>query len=170
MSYINMDHAGWVQRQIEASKRQKPTAAERRAASEAKGWHAAPDHLNTFQQRALNLLGIVGGGIYNAPIGWSGVRWGERQIIVPWRSKGLGTFDFSDLTTFVFLCHEARIRGYVCAGGPGMLSLWLTERESTGGYSRRHPNLDEALAAWRRQFPVDHPIRYCEPAPEVASA
>lgn len=161
MTYIDMDHAAWVERSNAAYKSRKPTAAQRRAAAEGKGPFAAPDKLTPFQVRAFDILGIVGGGIYNAPISWNSVHWMPRQIIVPWRNNnGFGTWDFMGLTRFVFLCHEARIRGYLEAGAPGCLWVWLSERSHEGAMHVRHPNLDEAVAAWRREFPADHPIVY----------
>jgi len=168
MSYINMDHAGWVESNIAASKRQKPTASDRRKAADRKGWYAAPDQLNPFQRRAFTILGIVGGGIYNAPIGWDGLVWAPRYIICSWR-KGFGTFDFSDLTRFVFLCHEARIRGHIGPSGPGLLEVALHERVSLGDMSLRHPSLDEAIAEWRTSFPVNHSVIYSDPVPELAA-
>ena len=159
--YVEMDHAGWVQKHLDAVRQHKPTAAQRRAASESKGDFAAPEQLNAFHKRAFDILGIVGGGIYNAPISWGAVYWAPRQIIVPWRFNNVfGTFDFSGLTVFVFLCHEARIRGYLESGAPGGLKIWLSERSHEGGVSQRHPSLDEALADFRRWFPVDHPTTY----------
>lgn len=159
MSYINMDHAEWVDSSIAASKRQKPTARDKRHAADHKGWFAAPDQLNPFQRRAFTILGIVGGGIYNAPIGWDGLIWNPKFIICSWR-KGFGTFDFSDLTHFVFLCHEARIRGHIGPSGPGLLEVALHARVESGAYSLRHPNLDEAFAEWRESFPSDHSVCY----------
>lgn len=170
MSYIHMDHAGWVESSIAASKRQKPTARDKRNAAQHKGWFAAPDQLNPFQRRAFDILGIIGGGIYNAPIGWDGLIWHPKFIICTWR-KGFGTFDFSDLTRFVFLCHEARIRGHIGPSGPGLLEVALHERSADGAFSQRHPNLDEAIAEWRASFPIDHPIVYCDkPIPEPAES
>lgn len=168
MSYINMDHAGWVENNIAASKRQKPTARDKRHAAEHRGWYAAPDKLNPFQRRAFDILGIVGNGIYNAPIGWEGLTWHPQFIICSWR-KGFGTFDFNELTHFVFLCHEARIRGHIGWSGPRLLEVALHERAAAGSMSQRHPNLDEALAAWRDVFPADHPLVYRTPPVEAAA-
>lgn len=162
--YINMDHAGWVQRNIDAARQHKPTAAQRRAAVESKGYFGAPKELNAFHRCAFDILGIVGGGIYNAPISWDAIHWGPRQLIVPWRFNNVfGTFDFSGLTVFVFLCHEARIRGYLESGAPGGLKIWLSERSHEGGVTQRHPSLDEALADFRKWFPADHRTIYQRP-------
>lgn len=159
MSYINMDHAGWVERNIEASKKQRPTKRDERAAREHKGWFAAPDVLTPFQRRAFDILGIVGGGIYNAPIAWDGVAWAPNYLHLPWR-KSLATWDFMELTQFVFLCHEARIRGSIGTHSPRHLVIGLHERRHEGGMATRHPNLDEAVAAFRAEISAAHPINY----------
>jgi hypothetical protein len=162
MSYVNMDHAGWVESSIAASKPRATKAELRKAKEENRGWAAAPDKLNAFQTRAINILGIVGGGIYNAPIGWNGFRWSARSISCSW-FKGMGTFDFSDMTRFVFLCHEARIRGHVAPLARQYLEISLHERGAAGGMASRHPSLDEAIAEWRTSFPSDHSIVYRAP-------
>lgn len=154
--YASYDHARWVQSSITALKASEPGAKERRAAAEHKGWYAAPEELNDFQRRAIGILGIVGGGIYNAPIGWKSVYWAADFIAVPWRNS-LATFDFSELTTLVFLCHEARIRACV-APRPLYLEITLSQRMDVGDVSRRHPGLDEALLQFRGWFSADHPI------------
>lgn len=159
MSYINMDHAGWVERNIAASRKNKPTAKERRMARDRRGWHAAPDALNSFQRRAFDILGIVGSGIYNAPIFWDGLIWAPRYIICSWRN-GLGTFDFNELTTFVLLCHETRIRGHISAKTHRHIEIALHERVATGSMGNRHPDINEMLDGWRKVFPQDHSIRY----------
>lgn len=164
MSYINMDHAGWVERNIAASKNRKPTPREKRAAAEHLGWFAAPDTLNPFQRRAFDILGIVGNGIYNAPIVWKSVYWDRRTICVSWHNS-LGTFDFMALTRFVFLCHEARIRGEISSKGFHHVEIMLSERSHKGAISQRHPSLDEAIAEFRSEFQTSHSINY---APAVA--
>lgn len=161
MGYINMDHAGWVQRNIAASKSHKMLAADRRRLAENKGWHAAPDELNPFQRRAFDILGIIGSGIYNAPISWDTVYWTPRAISVSWR-KTMATFDFTALTQFVFLCHDARIRGDIGPRGR-YLEVHLSERTASGAMHERHPSLEEAVAAWRVDVPLYHPITYRTP-------
>lgn len=167
MSYIHMDHAGWIENEKAAWKKYKPTSRDLRAAAEHKGWYAAPDQLNEFHRRAFDLLGIVGGGIYNAPIVWKSVVWHPSFLCIPWR-QSLATWDFSALTRFVFLCHEARIRGDI---SPSMrhLEIHLSARRHEGGMAQRHPDLDEAVAAWKAEFPRDHILRYCAPPAAVAA-
>lgn len=164
MSYVRMDHAAWVQSNNEAYKRRKPTAHEKRQAQIGKGPLAAPDQLSPFQARVMDILGMVGGGIYNAPIAWESVIWNYgRGLSVIWhQGNGLATFDFNFLTRLVFLCHEARIRCEIENGGPRMFRLSFWQRSATGGMAERHPNLEEAIAEFREYLPNDHRIIFTE--------
>lgn len=167
MSYINMDHAGWLEDAIRGHKLRKPTARERKLAAEKScGWYAAPDQLNEFQRRAIDILGIVGGGIYNAPISWETAYWRNDFIQVNW-GVCLGTFDFTQLTTFVFLCHDARIRGCIGPKTFNQVELTLSRRAiEPRCFARHHPNLTEAITTWRAAMPLNHAICY----PEVEEA
>lgn len=162
MSYFNMDHTGWVESNIASSKRMKPAAAARRRQQESRGWLAAPDQLNPFQRRAIDIFGIVGNGIYNAPISWDTFYWSDRFLVAPW-SNPLATFDFTALSKLVFLCHEARIRGEIRAKVFHHIEISLGERVAEGGMPQRHPNLDEAISQFREDLGAEHPIRYAEP-------
>jgi hypothetical protein len=163
MSYVQMDHAGWVQRQIDACRRswvrrpmRKP---ELKALAQRKGWPGAPEKLSLFQARTFDILGIVGGGIYNAPIDWDNVEWLPfAALALPWRGD-MATWDFEQLTTLLFLCHEARIRLDISAHRPHHLLLMFHQRSATGGIGKRHPNLAEAITDFDRRVPEDHPIR-----------
>lgn len=160
MSYANMDHAEWVQHQIGPSKlRLRP--AERRKTN---GWAAAPEQISVFHAKVFDILGIVFGGIYNAPITWATVEWNySTGIGVPIRNQGLATYDFMELTSLVFLAHEARIRASVEPHGMNGIMLLFFPRKHDGGMSRQHPNLDEAVAAFRKNMPATHRIFYTEP-------
>lgn len=173
MGYDNMDHGGWVQDQIDAvrgaviSGRRKWTAKDLRAKGAGKGWAAAPIQLNDFQHRAFRILGIAGGGIYNAPISWDGLSWGVKFIYVPWAHE-LATFDFQALSSMVFLAHDAAIRVAIQPHTPRHLLIGLFERvpTSTPGDLRmtvRHPTLKGAVEAHRERFPFDHPIHALVP-------
>lgn len=165
MSYATVDHAGWVERNIAASK--SMLSARKRRADNTRGWSAAPECLSPFQAKVMDILGMVGGGIYNAPIAWDGVQWRcGRGIAVPWRRHGgLSTFDFSELTRLVFLCHAARIRCCINVHGPSHFLLMFHPRSHHGAMGERHPNLDEAVADFRAYLPADHRILYREEEP-----
>lgn len=168
MSYATMDHAGWVQSNLphhkKAARNQKPSCDR---FGYAKGWHGAPDKLSDFHARAFDILGMTFGGIYNAPIAWDTVKWkgwGRDAIAVSVRTD-LATFDGAALTRLVFLCHEARIRCEIRPNGPRHLLLAFWQRTDRGGTAGRHPNLDEAVAAFKRYLPADHRIIYSRPEP-----
>lgn len=168
MSYDFMDHAGWVEQAIAMRQKHKPTAIEARNAAEGKGWHAAPKRLNEFHHRALTILGIIGGGIYNAPILWGGVYWAHPYILVaPWRGH-LATFDFQGLTDAVLLAHDARIRLEIRARGQSLELLLHNrgERDDSERLGNGHPSLEQATAAHRARFPFDHPIHCSLRVPE----
>jgi len=165
MSYATMDYAGWVEEVNAAGKLQNAKRKPKRDQyGGLLGYAAAPDKLSEFQAKAMDILGIPRGGIYNAPISWETVDWnccGGLSLI--WKG-GMSTFDFNALTMFVFLCHEARIRGDISPAGPHMLRITMTPRAHAGGFAKRHPDLDEAVAEFREYLPVDHRIRYRAPA------
>lgn len=164
-----MDHVRWCESNIAAGKSLATTAKDIRKGKEGIGFLAAPDKLNDFQRRAITILGIVGNGIYNAPIVWNSIQWNPRFICVTWWGT-LSTFDFVALTQLVLLAHEARIRATVAPKSFKYLELRLHEKSHVGGYADRHPSIEEAVAGFRAAFGEDHPVRYPMPErlPEIA--
>lgn len=154
MSYAAMDHAQWVSSNILPYQKRKP------------GQPRMPEQLTEFMARVIDICGMVGGGIYNAPINWDKVDFGVHakpgwgRMFVPWRDGRLATFDGHQLTLLVMLCHEARIRCEVQARSWGHLLLSFHERGHDGGTAARHPGIDEAVAAFRRYLPEDHRVIY----------
>ncbi|WP_246524996.1 hypothetical protein [Sphingobium phenoxybenzoativorans] len=153
-----MDHAGWV----EDNNRAFNSVNRNR-----RSFRPAPEKLTEFQAKVMDILGMVGGGIYNAPINWEKVSWGtgiwHSGIFVPWRDGRMATFDFYPLTNLVFLCHEARIRCEIRAKAAGHFELSFFQRSHEGGMSERHPNLDEAVAAFREYLSPEHRVVYRQP-------
>lgn len=166
MSYATMDHAGWVEsnnrglNQINAKRR---------------GFKPVPEQLSPFQAKVMDICGMVGGGIYNAPINWDKVEWGAGasasfgMVIVPWRDGRMATFDARELTWLVLLCHEARIRCDVRAQAHGYFQLIFHQRGHDGHMFARHPNIDEAVATFREYLPENHRIIYRAPADQPAT-
>lgn len=150
-----MDHARWVEQNNAAA---NEIYAKRRA------YKPAPEKLSRFQAKVMDILGMVGGGIYNAPIKWEKVIWGSGRwssgMFVPWRDGRMATFDFYALTHLVLLCHEARIRCEIRAKSAGNFELSFFQRSHEGGMAGRHPSIDEAVAAFRDYLPADHRIIY----------
>ena len=163
-----MDHAAWVQRNIAAVKKQRSDAKPRRnSRGRVVGWHAAPEVLSPFQASVMNILGIVGGGIYNAPINWETMEWSWGDgLSLAWENS-LSTFDFQSLTGLVFLCHDARIRCTIEPCGPRLLRLSFWQRSHDGGSNVRHPSLEEAVASHRGEVSLAHPLIYRPVAAEA---
>lgn len=159
MSYQNMDHAAWVEDSNRSHKKRHATGRSKKALY----WQKVPETLSPFQAKVMDILGIVFGGIYNAPIAWGSVQWnygGHGLAVTLTHSNGLSTFDNSALTKLVFLCLEARIRGQVQPGGFKSITLSFWQREGAGAMHTRHPNLDEAVKEFRDYMPIDHRIFY----------
>lgn len=162
MSYQTMDHAGWVENN---------NAAANRIFGHRKTYKPAPEQLTPFQGRVMDILGMVCGGIYNAPISWEKTDWNAgRGVFVTLRDNGFATFDFHRLTALVFLCHEARIRCEISAKTRGYFEIGFWQRSHEGGMSERHPNLAEAVEAFRTYLPADHNIIYTAHEPKSEAA
>lgn len=171
MAYEGFDHAGWVQLQIAASKMHLTPAA-KRSAKDGKGWGAAPAILNPFHRQCFSILGIMGCGIYNAPIAWSGVEWSTAWLFVPW-GREMATIDGEALTYAVLLCHAAAIRLSINAHSPGYIGLLMHERsrrKDNDRWNSEHPTIEQALDRFNKRFPVDHPIRWHEGTPATKEA
>jgi hypothetical protein len=141
MSYAHMDHAAWVESNNAAA---NSLYAKRRAHK------PAPEKLSPFQAKVMDICGMVGGGIYNAPINWEKVEWGVSErwpmMIVPWRDGRMSTFDFYPLTMLVLLCHEARIRCEIRAKCAGHFELMFSQRMHEGGWPPATPT---SMRRWR---------------------
>lgn len=152
MSYARMDHAGWVE---------SNNAAGNRMFGARKNHRPAPETLTSHQAKVMDILGMVYGGIYNAPIRWEKTDWtAGHGLFVTVSDSHMATFDFGRLTTLVFLCHEARIRAEITAKARGYFEIGFWPREHVGGMGKRHPNLAEAVEAFRGWLPDDHPVLY----------
>lgn len=143
--YAQHDSAEWVRDNIGCSKPEK--------------WGKnLPTEFNVFQATVLNILGIVGRGIYNAPILWPKTEWASWYVRVIWgRYHELATADGWELTRLVYLCHETRIRCSISGGVGSSLSLLFHDRENCpkGSSARHHDNMDEMLARFRQSIPAD---------------
>lgn len=163
MSYAIVDHAGWAENNVRLGRKRFLKARRRKPRKDTdKGYGAAPETLTPLQRKVFDILGMVGGGIYNAPIAWDAIvwRWGG-GIAIPWRGS-MSTFDFRELSMLVLLCHEARIRCEVRPHGFHHLLLTFFQRGHDGSMAVRHPNIEEAVVDFRQYLPVDHPVIYRE--------
>lgn len=145
-----MDHADWMQRHINASK-----------SGQFKMHPTTPESLSDFQKKVVDILGIVGGGIYNAPINHNKINWNySGGVTVVWNGRDLATFDFDELSKLVFLCHAARIRCSICGCGPRMIRMSFWQRTPAGDIAQRHPNIAEAVDYFEAALPLDSRLRF----------
>lgn len=121
-----------------------------------------PEALNEFQAKVAMILDAVFHGIHNAPVTWERAEWYRDAAIVTLDHDGgrFSTYDFDKLTQFVFLCHAARIRGAITAGGLRSLSLTFHQRAKGGGMTRHHPGLVEAVYSFDKALPACSALRY----------
>jgi hypothetical protein len=65
-------------------------------------------------------------------------------------NAGIATYDFDLLTRAVFMAHDRCIRLEIGSSGPGLIKLIFHRRHRrTGPGWNRHPDLDEAVKAWK---------------------
>ncbi len=151
-----MDHAGWMESNNQAVNRRNAGRKTRKPPA------VLPEKLTPFQARVIDIVGMVGGGIYNAPIcSAEHIDWhyGFNGVSLTW-GREMATWDFAQLSMLVFLCHEARIRCSIEAVAPRTMRLSFWQRAHEGDVARRHPSLDEAVKMFREYLPADHRILY----------
>lgn len=93
-----------------------------------------------------------GVGPWNVHRDWSIMRSGFERHASITVADDLSTFDGPKLTRLVFAAHDRCVRLSVGPAGPGRskIEVW-TGRGREGGYAERHPTLDQAVAAWKRE-------------------
>lgn len=114
-----------------------------------------------------DILGLVYYGIYHLEgCHLEKVNWAHPDYIRIQLRRGmdLASYDFNELTKLVALAHDLCIR--VQIGGHGMNALRLSfsprDRDSDS-MMRRHPTMDEALAAIRGRYKIV-PVASCPPS------
>jgi hypothetical protein len=99
------------------------------------------------------------------------VEWHNTRFLTVTLSKHCGpgrlsTFDFSALTSLVFLAHDYCIRVEIESANNTHLRVTFHPRHvREGNMSLRHPTLETAVAAWRE----NHQSKELAPAPAEAS-
>ena len=84
-----------------------------------------------------------------AKVDWSNPNWQELKLNSAYSCGSMATYDFSALTTLVFLAHDLCIRVDVHPCNPRFLRLMFHPRQRDGSMSHRHPTLTEAVSKWR---------------------
>ncbi len=102
-------------------------------------------------EEARDFLGSIYGGTHNLPgevkpfgYGWCLNHQGD-----------LATFDGDQLTRLVFLAHDRCVRVSILNSGPRMVRIVIHPRMGReGGFSVKHPTIEDALAVWRKTNPA----------------
>lgn len=120
--------AAWLQRQLDYDKRQRK--------------------LSPFGAQVADILGEVYRGLYHLPQS-SRHQWEHPHYMkIPVRS--VATFDNSDLSHLVILCHDRCVRLEITPGGAGQINLCFSKRDRNAECSfDRHPTLEEQIEKFR---------------------
>lgn len=107
--------------------------------------------LSDFQRRACEILArAMNTGIYNVPVNWEKVVWRHGSSVrFTMYCRGLSTFDFSQLTRLVIVAHDECVRIEIQPASKDYLYIYMSPREREGDMTRRHPTIEDAIAALR---------------------
>lgn len=93
------------------------------------------------QWECMKMLGVLFRGFHHMSV-HRVKEWGT-GIAYSDSTRGLSTFDFSNLTRLVLLAHQRCIRVEIAPSGPGLIKIILHKRKGTEGQSHeRHPDLN----------------------------
>jgi hypothetical protein len=110
--------------------------------------------MSPLGEAVADLLGDLFFGIYHLDTkALRRVDWANDNHIVfslGWHS--LSTCDFDELTRLVILCHDRAIRCSVAASTHKYLELMFHQRQRDGGYSERHPTIEQAIEETRKAY------------------
>lgn len=97
-------------------------------------------------KEVANILGFVGGGIYNAPISYHKTDWAhENYIEVIWEGY-MSNYDFARLTYLLIECFERMIRVTINPHAFRYLKLQFWKRYTReGSISERLPTLETMI-------------------------
>lgn len=113
---------------------------------------ARKEWMNDDQWECWQLIGKLWGfnHVYNKPKPLTVKKYSGIEINLP--VHNMATFDYDDLTRFVFLCHDMQIRGSIHGSGPNLVKINLWKRQNRDGtFSERHPTLETAVEKWRKE-------------------
>ncbi|MBF0481302.1 MAG: hypothetical protein HQK81_06300 [Desulfovibrionaceae bacterium] len=120
--YARFDHAGWVE-------------------------DATKMKCSELGREVANILGYVGGGIYNAPLNVKKIKWDDPYCIeVVWQHT-MSSWDHCELALLLVECTRRMIRVSMQGCGPRYMRLLFHKRNTrTGSMQRRLPDIEEMVA------------------------
>ncbi len=119
--------------------------------------------LSPLGAKVADLLDCVWAGIYHLPHSVEyNTKWADPYYIaVTIPDHDLATWDFNRLTELVVLCHDAALRLEIEACNPHHVRLVFHQRKRSGSISERHPTMEEATTAIRKDgsgFITEHGV------------
>lgn len=108
------------------------------------------EHKQLTKEDATEFFGMFYGGKHHIPdsrIKEFGVGWSVSHF------ASMATFDYSELTKFVVMCHDQCIRGEIYPSSAGRLKLCIWKRQGREGQmSSRHPDLETNVQVVREKL------------------
>lgn len=107
--------------------------------------------LTPFHTEVADIVGQVFCGIYHIDHALNPKLWNDSYVEIRIDGNRLATYDFSDLTTLVVLCHDRCIRLSIDPCGPRTLRLFFHQRKRDDEHmARRHPRMEEHIEMIRK--------------------
>lgn len=96
-------------------------------------------------RQVANILGYVGGGIYNAPINPNKIDWTESHCIsVNW-TNSLSNWDKCELTELIIECHRRMVRVSIRPNMRNLQLMFWQRNSRTGSISQRLPDIEDMV-------------------------
>ncbi len=117
-----------------------------------KYWKKGGLKMSELGVRVADLLGELFNGIYHlddkqlAKVEWDN----DHHICFSLGWRSLATTDFNDLTRLVFLAHHLSLRVEIEASTHNFLRFIFHPRKRSGAGYGKHPTLDEAVMAFKK--------------------
>lgn len=102
-----------------------------------------PKNASQFGLKVARILDDIW-ALYNLS-DYSRIDFGAADMITMKVRKPLATFDFDELTQLVVRCHDACIRLAIEPCNPKETRLRFSGRLREGGFSERHPTMEQAI-------------------------
>lgn len=117
-------------------------------------WKDKP--MSPLGRAAADVLGLAYKGIYHLPGGClRKVNWGHPHYVQVSVFKDISTWDDSELTRLVVVCHDLLLRLDVNPAGSFHLRLGFSQRRTrTGSIMDRIPTIEEHVTLIRRQYEI----------------
>lgn len=109
--------------------------------------------LSSVATKALTIISYLEGGLHH--VSWKqreNFQYFDEHSFIYKRFGNMATYDSSELTTLVVLCHELAVRVEISSQGFRYTRMLFTERvrDSPKMYER-HPSIDEVIKNWRNK-------------------